>query len=301
MRILPLVRRVLGSLALAVILVCGVSLISEEAAGFVFIPSWIAIFFAWPYVRRKLDVAPFAALRSRPVRPPIRGRLIIPGLVTLPLAYGAAAWIDVQFFGPVLLGCWIGLYCVWPLVVRRLPLLNLSKGVAPTSPAEQQPLARRLVRGAIVFIGGTGLALFLMSSVVFVPISLSFVRAKKVHNSIHVGMTVQEVLHTAKDCDIFSASSEFPHDDDADPDHIPAVNLGWYRDGTYRLYDTAAHQDIRLSESETVDRLSAMLHEGYRWEFRYTYVNLTPMHVTFKVEFGPDGRVAEIKPIYGWD
>lgn len=301
MRILPLVRRVLGSLALAFILVCGVGLISEEVAGFLFIPSWIAIFFAWPYVRRKLDVAPFAALKSRPARPAIRGRITIPGLMALALAYGAAAWIDVQFFGPALLFCWIALYCAWPLVVRRLPFLNLSKGAAPQSPAVQKPLARRLVRGSLVFIGGSGLALFLMSSIVFVPISLSFARARKVHNSIHVGMTVQEVLHTAKDCDIFSASSEFPHDDDADPENIPAVNLGWYRDGTYRLYDVAAHQDVRLSESETVDRLGAMLHEGYRWEFRYTYVNLTPMHVTFKVEFGSDGRVSEIKPIYGWD
>lgn len=294
MRILPVVRRVLGSLALAFILVCGVCFINEEVAGFLFVPSWIAIFFAWPYVGRKLEVSPFAALKARPARPAIRGRIIITGLVALALAYGVAAWIDVQFFGPVLLVCWIALYCVWPA-------LNLSKAPAPSSPAAPQPLARRLVRGTIVFIGGTGLALFLMSSIVFVPISLSFARARKVHNSIHVGMTVQEVLHTAKDCDIFSASSEFPHDDDADPENVPAVNLGWYRDGTYRLYDAAVHQDMRLSESETVDRLGAMLHEGYRWEFRYTYVNLTPMHVTFKVEFGADGRVCEIKPIYGWD
>ena len=298
---MPLVRRVLGSLALAFVVDCGVALINEEVAGFLFIPSWIAVFLAWPYVRQKLNTNPFATLKSRRTRPAIRGRIMIPGLAALALAYEVAAYIDVRFFGPILLVCWIALSCAWPSVIRRVPYLNFSKTIAPPSPAVQRPLWRRMVRETAVFVGGTGLALFFMSLIVVVPISLSFARAKKVHNSIHVGMTVQEVLRTAKDCDVFSASSEFPHDDDSDPDHIPVVTLSWGRDSTYRLADASAHQDVRLSESEAVDRLGAMLHQGYRWVFRYTYINLTPMHVTFSVEFGPDGRVCEVKPIYGWD
>lgn len=275
-------------------------MISEEVAGFLFIPSWFVVFLGWPYIKQKLDTKPFGALKSRPKRPAIRGRIIIPGLVALALAYGVAAYIDVRFFGPILLACWVTLSCAWPIVIRRVPFLNFSKTVAPPEPAVRRPRWRRTVRRMVVFVGGTGLALFLMSLIVIVPISLSFARAKKVHNSIHAGMTVQEVLHTAKDCDIFSASSESPHDD-SNPDRIPVVHLTWRGDGTYRLTDASAHRDARLSESEAVDRLGAMLHQGYKWVFRYTYINLTPMHVSFSVEFGSDGRVCEVKPIYGWD
>lgn len=276
-------------------------MINEEVAGFLFIPSWIAVFLGWPYITQKLDNKPYALLKSRPTRPAIRGRIIIPGLAALALAYEVAAYIDVRFFGPILLVCWIALSFAWPIVIRRVPSLNFSKTVAPPAPAAQRPPWRRMVRGTAVFVGGTGLALFLISLIVVVPISLSFARAKKVHNSIHVGMTIQEVLHTAKDCDVFSASSESPHDDDSDPDHIPVVNLSWRRDGTYRLTDASAHQDVRLSESEAVDRLGALLLQGYKWVFRYTYINLTPMHVSFSVEFGSDGHVCEVKPTYGWD
>lgn len=301
MRVLRLVRRILASLACAFLVVCGITLINEEVAGILFIPFWIALFFAWPYMSRKLGSAPFAGLRARPPHPTNRGRVFLTGMAALGLAYLVAICADAQFFAPALLVCWIALYFLWPSVIRRLPFVNFTKTAALPGPVVQRPLWQRLVRGTLVFVGGTGLALFLMSLIVVVPISRSFARAKKVHNSIRAGMTVQEVLHTAKDCDVFSASSEFPHDDDADPANIPAMNLGWYQDGTYRLYDVAAHRDIRLSETETVDRLRTTLHEGYRWKFRYTYVNLTPMHVTFSVEFGPDGRVSKVKPIYGWD
>jgi hypothetical protein len=58
---------------------------------------------------------------------------------------------------------------------------------------------------------------------------------------------------------------------------------------------------MRWSESETITRLHARLHDGYRWSFHYTYINMTPQHVSFSVVFSPDGRVTEVKPVYGWD
>jgi len=114
-------------------------------------------------------------------------------------------------------------------------------------------------------------------------------------------MTVQQVLDTAKDCDVFQAGSEFPYDEKTDGDNIPAMGLNWRRDGTYGTYDLAARRYISFTESEAIERLHAKLHDGYKWHFHYTYVNMTPMHITFTVVFGPDGRVAEVKPVYGWD
>lgn len=135
---------------------------------------------------------------------------------------------------------------------------------------------------------------------VVVPITLCFHRARKAHDSVHIGMTVPEVLHAVKDCDLFGASSEFPHDDKADANNIPAMSLGG-KDGTDRTYDSATRQNARFSESEAIERLHAKLHDGYRWRFYYTYINMTPMHISFSVVFGPDGRVTEVKPINGWD
>jgi hypothetical protein len=137
--------------------------------------------------------------------------------------------------------------------------------------------------------------------IVGAPIMNSERRAERVRDSIHVGMTVAEVLHTARDCDVFQASSEAPYDKDGSADNIPAMGLSWRRDGTYVTYDRAARQDVHLTEVEAIDRLHIQLHDGYTWHFYYTYINVTPMHVSFSVAFGPDGRVSEINPVHGWD
>jgi len=150
-------------------------------------------------------------------------------------------------------------------------------------------------------VGGIVLTVLLMSFTVMAPLLLCHVRAKRVHDAVHVGMTVPEVLDVTKDCDIFQASSNFPHDDDTDPSNIPAMSLGWSKDGIFHTYDLATGKNLYLSESDAIDRLRAKLHDGYEWHFRYTYINMTPQHVSFSVIFGPDGRVTEVKPIYGWD
>lgn len=158
-----------------------------------------------------------------------------------------------------------------------------------------------MLRGAGVFIGATVLAIVCLASIVVVPITLSEHRARRVANSIHIGMTVQEVLDTAKDCDSFHAGSDFPWDKNPEGDNIPAMGLSWKRDGAYVTFDLAAGRDISLTESEAIQRLHRKLHDGYRWRFGYTYINVTPMHVSFSVIFGPDGRVAEVTPVQGWD
>jgi len=273
--------------------------IDEDLAGATFFVLWpILSFGLWRVIRRR-EVSSEAA--TAPSKPKLRSasgkRLLITALLAIVLAVILAFIINADVVGIALIPFWIALYYGWPMLSRRLQFLDFDKAPAP---APKRPLWLRILRGTLASVGAVLLAFVCMSSLVIVPISLCEHRAQKVAKSIHIGMTVQEFLDTAKDCDVFHAGSDFPYDEKADGDNIPTIFLSWRRDGTYRTYDLAAHQDISLTESEAVERLHAKLHDGYKWHFSYTYTNVTPMHVSFSVIFGPDGRVTEVTPVHGW-
>lgn len=215
--------------------------------------------------------------------------------LALGLSYVVALAIDPALFGPCLLFLWVTLYYAWPLLTKRLPYF----GFEGTSSTVAAPTPKPTVRGTLRGIGYV-FVVVLIPMFIFVPLSLSFFRARKVHDSIRNGMTVAEVIHTAHDCDLFSASSDFPYDK-ADVKDIPAVRLDRTKDGIYRTFDSATSKDLNLSESEAVHHLHARLHDGYAWHFHYTYINASPEHITFIVDFGPDGRVSQVGPVYGWD
>ena len=120
---------------------------------------------------------------------------------------------DVVAF--LLIPLWLVLYYGWPYLSRRLPFLEPDK---PASPEPKRPLWLHLIRGTLTSVGAVLLALVCMLSLVVVPIALCERRAQRVANSIHPGMTVEEVLHTARDCDVFGAGSEAPYDKDANAD-----------------------------------------------------------------------------------
>lgn len=158
-----------------------------------------------------------------------------------------------------------------------------------------------LGRGALAMISVI-MAMFLLPAMtIMAPIGHSMERARRVHDSIRVGMTLPEVLDASTDCDLFGAGSEFPYDPNAADEDIPAICRTRNRDGLYRVHDVAAYRDIALTRAQEVERLRRRLHEGYRWRFAYTYLNITPMHVSFSVMFGPDGRVTRVTPVHGWD
>lgn len=295
-----IIRRLGITLALAIILTGVVGLISEEVAAVLFLPSWVVLFFGWPYLSRRLNFNFPKPPASRQSRPPIGKRLVITAVVALGLAYALALSVNADVFGLTFLVFWLVLFFGWPYLRRRLSFLNFpTEGTRNARP--KRPLWLRLIRSTLTVGGGVGLAILLVASIVVVPLSLSHRRAQRVRDSVHLGMTVPEVLRVARDCDIFQASSDFPYDEKADGDNIPAMNLGRSKDGTYWTYELAARRDVPLSEAEAIQRLHAKLHDGYNWHFHYTYINLTPQHVSFSVVFGPDGRVTEVKPVYGWD
>jgi hypothetical protein len=300
-----IVRRLLATLALAILLASVTACFDQWAAGVLFLPTWAALFFGWQYLSRKLNfnINISKTSRPRPRRSTAWGRVMVTGLVASGIAFGIALLPVADFSamaGPLI---WIVLYYGWPAMSRRLPLPDSWKvNVQPdTSSAPKATFWRLLGRGAFAMFGIVAM-MTLLTGMVMAPIAHSMRRAREVHDSIRVGMTVTEVLDASRDCDVFGAASESSNDDDnATGNGVHAMSLSRNRDGTYRVHDGVADPDIALTETQAGERLQATMHDGYQWRSNCVYVNMTPMHVSFSVIFGPDGRVAEVTPVHGWD
>jgi hypothetical protein len=288
-------RRLVATLALAILLASVTACFDQGAAGVLFLPTWAALFFGWQYLIRKLNfnINISKAPRPRPRRSTAWGRVIVTGLVAFGIALLPVADFSVMA-GPLI---WIALYYGWPALSRRLPLPESWKVKAQSdmvSAAPKPGFWRLLGRGALAMLGIVTV-MVLFSGMMMAPIAHSMGRARKVHDSIRVGMTVPEVVDVSRDCDLFGAASESVSDDHAVGDSVPTMSLSRNRDGTYRV------NGVALTETQAAERLQAKLHDGYRWRSNCVYVNMTPMHVSFSVIFGPDGRVAEVTPVHGWD
>jgi hypothetical protein len=304
MKASPTIQRIAVPFALAIVIACVVTPFSEDAAALVFLlvlfPSWIALFFAWPFLSRKLN---FDSQRSAALRQPhwfSFSRLVITGMLALLFPAMLAVATNSDSGAIWILPFWLALYFGWYYLTRRFPFLNTEIGPArpaPASPGSGQPRRPRYAWNNVKVLALVLLFLFLL----FLPVMLSFQKAKTAHNSIHVGMTVAEVLPTVKECDLFSASSDFLYVKRTDGGTALELSLSWNKGGTYQTFDPAAGRIISMTEPEALEYLHATLHDGYTWTFYYTYNNVTPEHVTFHVVFGTDGRVSEVKDIYGFD
>ena len=298
----PLFLRRLGlSFLLTVLMVCLIATFSSGVAGILWLPCWIALFVAWPYLERKLSFPIFKGRKPRPKLPTAWGRVVVTGLV----AFGILMVIvllpvpEILTFSAPLI--WIALYYGWPALSRRLPIPESWKVKVRADGTLPAPsFWRSLGRGVLATVSLV-MMLVLPGITVMGLIAHSMVRARRLHDSIHVGMTVPEVLDASRDYDIFGAESDFPYDKNAAGDDFPSVGLRRTADGTYRTYGLAAQPSIAITETQAVQRLHAKLHDGYPWRFYFTYINLTPMHVSFSVTVGPDGRVSEVKPVHGWE
>jgi hypothetical protein len=290
-----ILRRLVATLALAILLASVTACFDQGAAGVLFLPTWAALFFGWQYLRRTLNfnINISKAPRPRPRRSTAWGRVIVTGLV----AFGIALLPVTDFSavaGPLI---WVALYYGWPALSRRLPLPESWKVKAQSDMVSSAPKPgfwRLLGRGALAMLGIITV-MALLPGMMMVPIAHSMTRARKVHDSIRVGMTVPEVVDASRDCDLFGAVSESVSDDHAVGDSVPTMSLSRNRDGTYRV------NGVALTETQAGERLQAKLHDGYRWRSNCLYVNMTPMHVSFSVIFGPDRRVTEVTPVRGWD
>jgi len=298
-----IMRRLLASLALAILLASVVACFDQGTAGVLFSPTWAALFFGWQYLSQKLRFNVSRAPRRRPSRrrPTAWGRVIVAGLIAYGLAFAITLLPIADFSalaGPLI---WIALYYAWPAFSRRLPLPESWKVMAQSDAvlSPKPGLWHLLGRGALALLG-TITVMILLPGMIMAPVWHSMIRARKVHDSVRVGMTVSEVLVASRDCDLFGAASDSA-DDNATRDSRPVMSVNRNRDETYRVYDAAVHRDLALTETQAVEHLQSRLHDGYRWRSHCVYVNMTPMHVSFSVIFGPDGRVSEVTPVQGWD
>ena len=290
-------RRLGLTFLLTGLMVCLVAPFNSDVAGILWLPCWIALFFAWPY----LEVPVFKRRKPRPKLPTAWGRVVVTGLVAYAVSMGIALLPvpDVLTLSAPLI--WIALYYGWPALSRRLPIPESWKAkVRSRDSLPAAGISRSLGRGALATLSLI-MMLLLPGITIMGPIAHSMVRARRLHDSIHVGMTVLEVLDSSGNYDIFGAESDFPYDKNAAGDNIPSMGLRRNPDGTYRTYDEAGLGSFAMTETQAVERLHAKLHDGYPWRFYFTYINMTPMHVSFSVIFGPDGRVSEVKPVHGWE
>ena len=115
-----ILRRLVATLALAILLASVTACFDQGAAGVLFLPTWAALFFGWQYLSRKLNfnINISKAPRPRPRRSTAWGRVIVTGLVAFGIALLPVADFSVMA-GPLI---WIALYHGWPALSRRLPL-----------------------------------------------------------------------------------------------------------------------------------------------------------------------------------
>jgi hypothetical protein len=303
-KVSEIVRRLLATLALAILLASLTACLDQGVAGVLFLPMWAALFFCWQYLSRKLNfninifkVSSSRASRPRPRRSTAWGRVIVTGMAAYGVAFGIALLPVADFSaiaGPLI---WIALYYGWPALSRRLPLPESWTVKAQSDMASSAPkpgFRHRLGRGALATLGFVSVMLLLPGMIV-VPIEHSMGRARKVHDSIRIGMTVPEVVDASRDCDLFGVASESVSDDNPSGDGVPAMSLIRNLDGVYRV------DGVALTETVAEERLQAKVHGGYRWRSNCVYINMSPIHVSFNVVFGPDGRVAQVTPVHGWD
>ena len=290
-----ILRRLVATLALAILLTSVTACFDQGTAGILFFPTWAVLFFGWRYMSPRLNfnVKIARAPQRRTRRSTAWGRVIVTGLV----AFGIALLPIGGFFAMAAPLIWIALYYGWPALRRRLPLPESWKVKAQSAMGSSAPKPGFWClcgRGALAMLGVITV-MVLLWGMMMAPVAHSMGRARKVHDSIRVGMTVPEVVDASHDCDLFGAASESVSEDHAAGDSVPAMSLSRSRDGTYRV------NGVALTETEAEERLQAKVHDGNRWSSNCVFVNLTPMHVSFSVIFGPDGRVAEVTPAHGWD
>jgi hypothetical protein len=160
----------------------------------------------------------------------------------------------------------------------------------------RRSLLRRIIRVAGVVIAGCIAVSILFF---FIARESGHQKAEKARSTVRPGMTVAEVLHSVTGWILLGASSDAP---ETDPGHPPAVSLGFHsKSNKFIYFDGMNGADRELSEAETLVLLHQKLGDGYSWQFRFTFVSTTPQHFSFKVEFDKDGRVQEVRPVYGWD
>jgi hypothetical protein len=224
-------------------------------------------------------------------------------IVGLSLSALIAFAIGKLVFAPLFFVLWPGLYLGWHFLDRhrKSPGLRAPRSIEGTQSPAVAARTRRSMPGRILLVAGLVIVGWIAVSMLFLFIAREsgHRKAEKARSTVHPGMNVAEVLHSVTGWVLLGASSDAPETAAA---HLSAVSLGFHpENNTFIYFDATKGANLELSESETLVLLRQKVGDAYGWRFRFTFVGSTPQHFSFKVEFDKDGRVREVKPVYGWD
>lgn len=122
-----ILRRAGFTFVLAFAVVGLVGSYNPDLAGILFVPIWVASFFTWPYLERKMNFKFPRISRPRSRRPTAWGRIVATGLIAFGIAFGLALLPTGDFSGLSAPVIWIALYYGWPRLSRILPLAEAWK------------------------------------------------------------------------------------------------------------------------------------------------------------------------------
>jgi hypothetical protein len=211
--------------------------------------------------------------------------------------------IGKLFFAPLFFVLWPGLYLAWHFLKRhrKSPQLHAPRSIEGMQSPVVAVTNRPFVLRRVLLVAGAVIVALIAASIfsLYVARESGRRKAEQARSTVHPGMTVADVLRSAKGWISLGATSAAP---ETDPGHPPAVNFGFHvENNRFTYFDSSNGADRELSESETLSLLHQKLGDGYGWRFRFTFVSATPQHFSFKVEFDKEGRVREVQPVYGWD
>ncbi len=124
-------------------------------------------------------------------------------------------------------------------------------------------------------------------------------QAKKERDKVHVGMTVEQVLPLVHGAIGVRAHAILP--DNVTDEELKHYASFFSREDTYCCFAGPDGEKHKLTAPEAAAALHQKMSDGYEWVWRYTFVNDTPMHFSFSVTFGTDGRVKKVTDVWGWD
>jgi cbb3-type cytochrome oxidase subunit 3 len=206
----------------------------------------------------------------------------------------------------VWIGLWVACYWLWKLWDRRrakdaeapAPQMEVVIAAVPEH-SQPGPLWRRIVRRTAVTVGGAIAVMVLMGAVMILGLGYYERQVKAERDKVQVGMAMEHVLPLVHGAFGVRAHAILPENvSDAELKHYASFSS---HENTYCCFDGPGGENRRLTAQEAATVLHQKMSDGYDWIWRYTFINDTPMHFSFSVTFGADGRVKKVTDVWGWD
>lgn len=206
---------------------------------------------------------------------------------------------------------WVAFYWLWRLWDRwrgqdivtpadePLPHVVVPPPQPPPVVVAPRPLWRRALRKTAKVAGAAVVFIVVMFAIMVLCLKYYERQARAQRNKVRMGMTADEVLPLVHGGCI-RAHAVLP-ENVSDEAGVHYASLSEHSNGNFYSFDAPNPRDRELIEDEAVKLMKQKMSDGYEWRWRYTFINDTPMHFSFTVTFGRDGRVKDVTDVWGWD